>query len=126
MELINRLLPNQNVSKEVSNFFEDIGKFFKQFQGVDVNYEKLNYEPQATEQIGKTAGAISLVTNYEAIYLESFYEFTPLFKFTLTDIKGLVVVDKDSRSKRLNDLRGRKVIFHQNTDWFIINPLILF
>jgi PAS domain S-box-containing protein len=108
LEVIECLLPNQNVSKEINDFFADIGKFFNQFH------------------VAKTAGAISLVTNYEAIYLESFHKFTPLFKFTLTDIKGLVVVDKDSRSQRLKDLRDRKVIFHQNTDWFLINPVILF
>ncbi len=126
MEMIKWLLPNQKISKETINIFEDLGKFFKKSQGVSVKYEHLNNQSPAVEQIAKAADAISLVSNYEAIYLESFYEFTPLFKLNLTDISGLVVVDKNSRFARLMDLKGQKIVFPQNTDWQLINPVILF
>lgn len=126
MEMIKWLLPNQKISKETINIFEDLGEFFKKSQGVSVKYEHLNNQSPAVEQIAKAADAISLVSNYEAIYLESFYEFTPLFKLNLTDISGLVVVDKNSRFTRLMDLKGQKIVFPQNTDWQLINPVILF
>ncbi|MCK4641303.1 MAG: PAS domain-containing protein [Candidatus Marinimicrobia bacterium] len=124
--MIKWLLPNHKISKETINFFDDLCKFFKKSQGISVKYEHLNNQSPAVEQIAKAADAISLVSNYEAIYLESFYEFTPLFKFNLTDISGLVVVDKNSRFTRLMDLKRQKIVFSQNTDWQLINPVILF
>ncbi len=124
--MIKWLLPNHKISKETINIFDDLCKFFKKSQGISVKYEYLDNQSPAVEQIVKTADAISLVSNYEAIYLESFYEFTPLFKFNLTNLSGLVVVDKNSRFTRLMDLKGQKIVFPQNTDWQLINPVILF
>jgi PAS domain-containing protein len=124
--MIKWLLPNHKISKETINFFDDLCKFFKKSQGISVKYEYLDNQSSSVEQIVKTADAISLVSNYEAIYLESFYEFTPLFKLSLTDISGLVVVDKNSRFTRLMDLKRQKIVFSQNTDWQLINPVILF
>jgi ABC-type phosphate/phosphonate transport system substrate-binding protein len=124
--MIKWLLPNQKITKEAINIVEDLGKFFKKSQGVSVKYEHLNNQYPAVEQIAKAADAISLVSNYEAIYLESFYEFTPLFKLKLTDLSGLVVVDKNSGFKSLMDLKGRTVVFPHSTDWQLINPVILF
>lgn len=126
MEMIKWLLPNQNILKENINLFDDLEKFLKKSQGLSVKYEHLNNQSPAVEQIAKAAEVISLVSNYEAIYLESFYEFTPLFKLKLTDLSGLVVVDKNSRFTRLMDLIGQKIVLPQNTDWQLINPVVLF
>jgi len=126
LEVIKWLLPNQKITKEAINILEDLGKFFKKSQGVSVKYEHLNNQYPAVEQIAKAVDAISLVSNYEAIYLESFYEFTPLFKLKLTDLSGLVVVDKNSGFKSLMDLKGQTVVFPHSTDWQLINPVILF
>ncbi|MDO9548278.1 MAG: PAS domain-containing protein [Candidatus Marinimicrobia bacterium] len=124
--MIKWLVPNQKISKETNKFFEDLGKLVKQSQGIDVEYERLNNDLPAIEQISKNSAAITLVSNYEAMYLESFYEFTPLFKVAITDIKGLVVVHKDSRARQLIDLHGQSVILQQCTDWMVVNPVILF
>ena len=126
MDVIKWLVPNHKISKETNKFFEDLGKVAKQSQGINVQYERLNNDLPAIEQISKNSAAISLVSNYEAMYLESFYEFTPLFKIATTDMKGLVVVHKDSQVRQLIDIREQSVILPQCTDWMIINPVILF
>ncbi len=126
MDVIKWLLPNQKVSKDTYNLLEDLGKYVTQSPKMPVKYEYLSDDSSALEQISKNTSAISLVSNYEAIYLETFYEYTPLFKITMTDIKGLVVVNRDSKAERLIDLRGKKVVMPHNTDWLIVNPIILF
>ncbi len=126
MDVIKWLLPNQKISKETDRFFKDLGKVVGQSQGIDVKYERLNNDLPAIEQISKNTSVITLVSNYEAMYLESFFEFTPLFKIALTDIKGLVVVHKESRARQLIDIQNQTVILPQSTDWVIVNPVILF
>jgi len=126
LDVIKWLLPNQKISKDTNRFFEDLGKVVKQSQGIDIEYERMNNDLPAIEQIAKCTSAITLVSNYEAMYLESFYEFTPLFKVAITDIKGLVVVHKDSRARQLIDIQDQSVILPQSTDWMIVNPVILY
>jgi PAS domain-containing protein len=58
--------------------------------------------------------------------LETFYEFIPLFKIAETANRGLVVVNRKSHSKGLIDLRGKTVCISRNTDWFVLNPVVLF
>ena len=68
--MIKWLLPNHKISKETVNFFKDLGEFFKKSQGVNVKYERLDNQSPSIEQIAKASNAISLVSNYEAIYIE--------------------------------------------------------
>jgi len=126
LDVIKWLVPNQKISKETSKFFEDLGKIVRQSQGINIKYERLNNDLPAVEQISQNSAAITFVSNYEAMYLESFYEFTPLFKVANTDMQGFVVVHKDSKVKQLNDLQNQSVILPQCTDWMVVNPVILF
>jgi len=79
VSVVKCFVPNQKISKDVTKLFEDLGGMMKKFQGLTVEYERLTNDLPVITQIAKESSAISIVGNYEAIYLETFYEFTPLF-----------------------------------------------
>jgi PAS domain S-box-containing protein len=126
LDLIKWLLPKRPISAEILELLEDFGKIITRVSDAKINYQKLNSNTRIIEQITQETNALSLVSNCEAIYLESFYEFVPLFKLCLTDQKGLVIVEKDSKAKSLRDVSGGQVVFPHNTDWFYLNPISLF
>jgi len=126
LDFIKWLLPNRPISDEMLELLEEIGKIVTRTSGVKIKYNSLDSSVQVVEQIAKETNALSLVSNCEAIYLESFYEFVPLFKFCLTDQKGFVIVERNSQAKSLMDVKGANVVFPHNTDWFILNPVALF
>ena len=126
MDFIKWLLPNRPISNEMLELLEEIGEIVTRTLGIKIKYDRLDNPAQVVEQIAKETNALSLVSNCEAIYLESFYEFIPLFKLCLTDQNGLVIVERDSKAKSLMDVKGTNVIFPHNTDWFILNPVALF
>lgn len=126
MDFIKWLLPNRIISDEMLELLEEIGKIVVRISGVRVNFKRLDNNSQVVEQIAKETNVLSLVSNCEAIYLESFYEFVPLFKFCLTEQKGLVIVDRNSKAESLMDVSHGNVVFPFNTDWFNLNPISLF
>jgi len=126
LDFIKWLLPNRPISNEMLELLEEIGEIVTRTLGIKIKYDRLDNPAQVVEQIAKETNALSLVSNCEAIYLESFYEFIPLFKLCLTDQNGLVIVERDSKAKSLMDVKGANVIFPHNTDWFILNPVALF
>lgn len=126
MEKVKWLIPGQKISKDTVKFLEEIGDFIEQSQGVNVEYERLTNDKPVIAQIAKRSDVISLVSNYEAMYLESFYEFVPLFKLAPGDLKGFVVVHKNSRARKLSDLQRRSLILLNCTDTLFVNPVILY
>lgn len=126
MENVKWLIPGQKISKDTVKFLEEIGKIIEQSQDVNVAYERLKNDKPVIAQIAKRADVISLVSNYEAMYLESFYEFVPLFKLAPSDMKGYVVVHKNSRAQKLSDLQRQSVILLNCTDTLFVNPVILY
>lgn len=126
MENLKWLIPGQKISKDTVKFLEEIGKIIEQSQGVNVEYERLKNDKPVIAQIAKRTDVISLVSNYEAMYLESFYEFVPLFKLAPSDMKGYVVVHKNSRAQKLSDLQRQSVILLNCTDTLFVNPVILY
>jgi PAS domain S-box-containing protein len=126
LDFIKWLLPNRPISDEMLELLEEIGEIVTRTSGIKIKYNRLDGTTQVVEQIAKETNALSLVSNCEAIYLESFYEFVPLFKFCLTDQKGLVIVERNSKTKSLMDVKGANVVFPHSTDWFILSPVALF
>jgi len=126
LDFIKWLLPNRPISDEMLELLEEIGKIVTRTSGIKIKYNRLDSSTQVVEQIAKETNTLSLVSNCEAIYLESFYEFVPLFKFCLTDQKGLVIVERNSKAKSLMDVSSANVVFPHSTDWFILNPVALF
>ena len=109
----------------MNTFFKDFSEVFSKSLGYQVNSETYNNTEPFIKQIAESSNSIALVSNYEATYLESFYEFHPFFKFCFSDIDGLIAVHKDSDFNRLTDLNGEKVVLPQTIDWFYLNPVIL-
>ncbi len=126
MEALKWYIPFQKVSKNLNTFLKDFSEVFSKSLGYQVHSEAYNNTEPLIKQIAKSPNAIALVSNYEATYLESFYEFHPFFKFSFSDINGLIAVHKDSDFNRLTDLNKEKVILPQATDWFYLNPVILY
>jgi len=126
VSVVKCFVPNQKISKDVTKLFEDLGGMVKKFQGLTVEYERLTNDLPVIKQIAKESSAISIVGNYEAIYLETFYEFTPLFKIANAGLKGLVVAHRDAKITRLADIENQMVFFPECDDWLAINPVVLF
>jgi len=110
----------------MSPFFKDLGQVFEKVPGFQIEYEQFDDSTSPLSQIAATSNAISIVTNYEAMYLESFYDFYPLFKLSFTDVSGLILTRKKRGITRLMDLKNRDVYLPSSTDWFFLNPIILF
>ncbi|PIS28007.1 MAG: hypothetical protein COT43_07700, partial [Candidatus Marinimicrobia bacterium CG08_land_8_20_14_0_20_45_22] len=53
-------------------------------------------------------------------------DFYPLFKLSFTDVSGLILTRKKQGITRLMDLKNRDVYLPSSTDWFFLNPIILF
>lgn len=126
MENVKWLIPEQRISKETVKLIEEIGSIIGQSQGVNIVFERLHNNRPAVEQISKRSNVISLVSHYEAMYLETFYEFLPLFKLAPGDIKGYVVVHKNSRTEKLTDLQRQTLIMLNSTDTIFVNPVTLY
>lgn len=126
MDVIKWFLPNPKMSQPMNLFLDGFSNVLQKLPNYHVDFMHFNALVSPLTQITSSPNAISIVSNYEALYLESFYEFYPLFKLRFTDINGLILIHKESETNRLLDLKEKQVLFHYNTDWFLINPIILF
>lgn len=126
MEKFTLLVPHKYVSKEMVRFFTELGKFIQKRQKYEVRFQDLDPDDNLLKKIATSVRLMTLVTNYESIYLESFYEFVPLFKLVMTDIKGYLVVHKDAAYNHLFDLKGKRVSLPAETDWLFLNPTVLY
>ncbi len=126
MDAFKWFLPSEKISRQVNPFFKDFGQIFGKVPGIQLEFEQFNDTTPPINQIAATSNAISIVTNYEAMYLESFYDFYSLFKLRFTDVSGLILTRKTEGITRLMDLKNRDVYLPSSTDWFFLNPIILF
>jgi len=126
LDAIKWFLPSEKVSSQVSPFFKEMGQVFEKIPDFQIEYEQFDDATSPLSQISATSNAVSVVTNYEAMYLESFYDFYPLFKLSFTDVSGLILTRKKEGITRLMDLKDRDIYLPSSTDWFFLNPIILF
>lgn len=66
------------------------------------------------------------VSDYEAIYLETFYEYIPIMRFKIAKLDKFIVVNKSSGYKRISDLKGKTVGIQSGKELQIINPVVSF
>lgn len=126
METAIWFLPKQKLSDKAVDLFEEVRSMFKDLLDMNIDFEYFKDGISTKEQVTGTKNAIMFVSLYEAICLEVFDKFVPLFKIKSSANNGLVIVPKESNARHLQDLVSQKVIIPKGIDLVSINPIILF
>ncbi|GEM_PF-483169 len=119
------VLAKVDFSQRASTLFNSIQNLFQDTLGAKLEFAY--FEDQSLiSLLSENSPKITFVNSYEAIYLETFFEYVPLFRIKCTPLEGMVLVGKDSSIKHLAELRGLSVSLSINTDFLALNPVILF
>lgn len=125
LDKITCVLAKVDFSQRASTLFDSIQNLFKDTLGAKLEFAY--FEDQSLiSLLSENSPKITFVNIYEAIYLETFFEYVPLFRIKCTPLEGMVLVGKDSSIKHLAELRGLSVSLSISTDFLALNPVILF
>ena len=70
--------------------------------------------------------AAGFVSDYEAIYLETFYDYVPIMRFKVAKLDKVIVVNRNAGYNRISDLKGKTIGIQSGKELQIVNPVVSF
>jgi len=119
-------LPKQKLSDKAVDLFDNIRGMFKTLLDMKIEFEYFKDNGSVQEQVAGHKNSVMFVSVYEAIYLNAFYDFMPLFRLKSSAHEGLLTIPKDSPVKHIGDLAGQTIVIPKGIDLACINPIIMY
>lgn len=126
METAKWFLPRQKLTDRTANLFDGVKDMFKDLLNMRVEFEYFTDGCSIQEQLTAVKNALTFIPLYEAIYLEIYEKYIPLFRLKTSIHHQLLVVPVEFDFKQLSDLAGKKVMIPQGIDLASINPVIVY
>jgi len=125
--LINLYHSFYHIDKNFYRLLDLISNFFTQKLNQSVSVKFVGDGASSVlENLKNDNYGSGFVSEYEAIYLEAFYEYIPLIKIGITNLNAFIIVRRYSNFRRIEDLKRKSIGIQTGREFYLYNPIISF